>query len=769
MMGPDPSSSPLEELPAVSVIVNTLDRATSLTLLLDGLSRITYPNFEVIVVVGPCTDDTLDVLDAYRHEVKIVHCPDANLSMSRNIGVRAAATAYVAFIDDDAVPEPRWLDELMSGFRDGASWDTDVAAVGGLVYDHTGYTLQSAHTGADRLGNARPDYEVPLDLLSVPGSLVFPYVPGGNAVYRRDRLIEVGGFDEEYEYYLEETDLCVRLIDRGWALRQVDGGAIHHKFLPSGIRTSNKVLRDRHAVIKNKIYFSLVNGLEYHSMTDVIGDDVEFAMAHRRDAEEHHRAGRLTRQEADESIASIDRAWEPGLTAGMRGRVALGFEVGGTNPLAEDFRAYPRIEPTGRRLRLCFVTQTIPPTVIGGIGRYFMDLARELAARGHEIHVITTGEGHDTVDLEDGVWVHRILKDGDPDLTVGGTRVPPRLAANANAVADEVARMSERELFDVVYAAMWDVEHLAVITRGIAPTTTALVTTFGISLRTRPEWAGDPTFMAEFGEPLLALESWVLVNSTRLHAISRAIVDAVETTSGVGLGDRDVVLEPLGEVDHFPAAVERGGRDRVTVLFIGRFEKRKGIDLLLSAIPDVLVDRPHVRVVLVGRNDLPGEDGRPYADVFVQRHRRDPWFERVEILGTVDDDRLRQLLGEADVLVAPSRFESFGLVYLEGMMASLPVVALDEGAAVEVVEQGVTGLLIEPDSSALAVAIGGLCDDPGRRWEMGGAGRRRFVERYGLDAMTDGALRLFLGVDRGVRASLVTPNSESKRSPEGEL
>ena len=76
---------------AVSVVINTLDRADALELLLDALTRITYRDFEVVVVVGPCTDHTDEVLDRWAGSVKVLRCPEPNLSMSRNIGIAAAA------------------------------------------------------------------------------------------------------------------------------------------------------------------------------------------------------------------------------------------------------------------------------------------------------------------------------------------------------------------------------------------------------------------------------------------------------------------------------------------------------------------------------------------------------------------------------------------------------------------------------------------------------------------------------------------------------
>src|SRR5919204_2715745 len=96
-------------LPRVSVIVNTYNRAASLHQTLQALPRQNYSNFEVIVVNGPSTDNTKDVLSAHGSDIRVGACIQRNLSISRNVGIEMARGDFVAFIDDDAVPDENWL------------------------------------------------------------------------------------------------------------------------------------------------------------------------------------------------------------------------------------------------------------------------------------------------------------------------------------------------------------------------------------------------------------------------------------------------------------------------------------------------------------------------------------------------------------------------------------------------------------------------------------------------------------------------------------
>ncbi|HWM21281.1 MAG TPA: glycosyltransferase, partial [Ilumatobacteraceae bacterium] len=215
----------------VSVVICTYNRAESLQRTLDALRYQSYHDFEVVVVNGPSMDRTDDVLDRWRNTVKVVSNPLANLSVSRNLGIRQSAGELVAFIDDDAIPEFDWLDDIA-----GAFGDAEVAGAGGLVFDHTGVEFQFRFSASSRLGEPLLSDVASFDALCVPGAFWFPHLQGTNAAFRRDALDEVGGFDETFDYYLDETDLCARIVDAGYVLRQLDDAHVHHKFLPSGLR-----------------------------------------------------------------------------------------------------------------------------------------------------------------------------------------------------------------------------------------------------------------------------------------------------------------------------------------------------------------------------------------------------------------------------------------------------------------------------------------------------------------------------------------------------
>src|SRR6202011_6048084 len=128
-----------------------------------------------------------------------------------------------------------------------------------------------------------------------------------------------------------------------------------------------------------------------------------------------------------------------------------------------------------------------------------------------------------------------------------------------------------------------------------------------------------------------------------------------------------------------------------------------------------------------------------------------------------------------DVFVAPSRYESFGLIFLEAMMFAKPVVGCRAGGMPEVIADGITGLLAEPgDTASLRACLERLVDDPALRGRMGAAGRRRYEERFTPDRMTDALVEFLLAVAQQVsqvtrRAAARAPGAPARaqRGDEG--
>ena len=237
----------------VSILISTLNRAQYLRRALLALRYLDHDSFEAVVVNGPSEDRTDAVLEEFQDFIKIGRCQERHIARSRNVSLKMAHGDFVAFLDDDSVPEPKWLRNLMAGF------DTEeVAGVGGTVLGSDGISPQYQYITSNRFGESTFNESPPADLVCMPFNEWYPALPGSNCMFRKRAVMEVGGFDEEYEYHLEETDLCARLIDAGYVIRHVPDAIVHHEKAPIlHYRNLKGGYFDRYPFIKNHIYFAL--------------------------------------------------------------------------------------------------------------------------------------------------------------------------------------------------------------------------------------------------------------------------------------------------------------------------------------------------------------------------------------------------------------------------------------------------------------------------------------------------------------------------------
>ena len=227
----------MTDLPPVSVVVVSRGRPAALRRCLAAIGQLDYPAFEVVTVVDA---PGAAAVAALKGRIKIVGCDAANVSIARNRGIAVAAGEIVAFIDDDAVPEPLWLAHLVAPLAEGAA-----EAAGGFVVGRNGISPQWQGRMAFADGQTAPlpiAGDAPVVVEGAPGRAA--KTEGTNMAVRRDVLVALGGFDEAYRYYLDETDLNLRLAAAGHRTAIVPLAQVHHGFFPNAVRTADRVPRN---------------------------------------------------------------------------------------------------------------------------------------------------------------------------------------------------------------------------------------------------------------------------------------------------------------------------------------------------------------------------------------------------------------------------------------------------------------------------------------------------------------------------------------------
>jgi glycogen synthase len=709
-----------------SIVINTDNRVDYLARTLASLKYLKYDNFEVCVVAGPTEDGTREYLASLGPSIKLAYCDERNLSKSRNIGIALAAGDVVAFIDDDAIPEPEWLCELAEAYA-----DDQVGAAGGLVYDHTGVSFQAQYVTVNRRGYPS-DWSEPAPHLNFPFSPDVPHLLGTNCSFRRSALLHVGGFDEEYEYFLDETDVAFRINDAGYRIVQLPDAYVHHKYAPSHMRCEKKIVQNWYPLIKNRAYFGLRNGLFHHSEREIIE-------AARSDVRSWEKAVLQGASEGIYSDADVKRFYEQTNAAIADGCVKARDPRGLLSQATiasnrANFVKHPTLLPVSQRRTFCFVSQDYPPGQNGGIARYFSQLARSLAASGHHVHVLTKAKGRSSVDVEDGVWVHRVQIRNFPAPGVSPISphaVPAHIWSYSQTMLAEVVAINQKRKVDLVYCPLWDCEPLAFVQDGQFRVMVALQTTMKFWLQSQPQRAQDPEWMGLYGNPIMTAERLILDRASHFHAISHAIADDIRRGYEIDLPPDKLFHAHLCMEDWaFETALAKTS-EQTQLLFVGRLESRKGIDVLLAVAPRVLKKYPDAILNIVGDDTIPKADGSTYRSEFEKLKIPSSIRNRIIFHGRVEEEYLRQFYRECDVLVAPSRYESFGLIFLEALVFGKPVIACDAGGGPEVIKAKETGLLVKPgDEKSLEKALVRLLASSDLRAGMGKAARADYEARF---------------------------------------
>ena len=366
---------------------------------------------------------------------------------------------------------------------------------------------------------------------------------------------------------------------------------------------------------------------------------------------------------------------------------------------------------TGRALHVgivCPYTWDVP----GGVQAHVADLARSLLARGHAVSVLAPVDDPDAPDLPR--WV-----------TPGGRAVP--VPYNGSVARLTFGPLSAARVRRWLGDGGFDVLH--------------------VHEPTVPSVSMLACFAAS--GPIVATFHTAITRSRALQVFGNALQPALEKIHGriaVSPAARRVVVEHLGgdpvlipngvDVARFADASPLPGRPAgPTVVFLGRIdEPRKGLAVLLEALPELVRQVPDVRLLVAGPGDA--DDVRQAVPASLR--------PRVELLGLVPEADKPRVYASGHVYCAPNTHgESFGIVLVEAMAAGTPVVASDLPAFRRVLDDGRAGVLVPVgDAGALAAGLAGLLTDDERRAALSAAGRRA-VRAYDWATVTDRVVAVY--------------------------
>jgi phosphatidylinositol alpha-mannosyltransferase len=348
-------------------------------------------------------------------------------------------------------------------------------------------------------------------------------------------------------------------------------------------------------------------------------------------------------------------------------------------------------------MKIGLVTPYIYP-LPGGVNAHVRDLYDRLIARGHDVRIISSIHGPqkqsegDIIRLGYGFSV-------PANGSVGTLTFSPRYTS-------QVRRMLDRERFDVLHFHEPFVPFLSLV---------VLRESQSINVATFHAYAGwSPSY--EFGKRVLARFARRLDGRIAVSAAARHFIDRYFP------GDYKVIPNGV-DLDEFAHSqpITRYRDGTLNILFIGRFESRKGVMYALKAYRQLRKRGYDCRLLLAGAGPQERE---------VRRYIATRRLHGVEMLGRISDEDKARYFATADVYVSPATGqESMGVVLLEALAAGAPIVCSDIHGYKGVVRRGEQALLVPPrDVTALTDAIGRLLSDPELRARMGASARERAVQ-----------------------------------------
>ena len=379
----------LMQAPTVSVAVLNHRRPALLLRVLTAIAQLDYPTFEIVVVGDQPDIASYGLPGDLAGHVKYVHFTEPNICRARNLAVQVAGGEIIAFIDDDAAPEPSWLTELVRPFS-----DPKIATVGGTVRASDGITLEWQGGVFDRTGLEK-DLNLAQDITTRTANEqhaagTYLALRGVNSAFRRKAVVEVGGFDEAIRYYLDETDMALRLAEAGWSAAIAGRAEVHHLLVPNATRGLLRKPGNQYEIGASKALFCAKHIPEQSE--DALS---EFRTHRIAMLDPQMRLGIVRTKDRDR----IERELEQGILEGRSRLSCHPLEVASPAP------AFLALERSGtqRSLNIGIDTGWNPSTNTALVG-----FSRALSAAGHRVSVFSFKSGPKAlrVNYRDGVWRH---------------------------------------------------------------------------------------------------------------------------------------------------------------------------------------------------------------------------------------------------------------------------------------------------------------------------------------------------------------------------
>ena len=376
-------------------------------------------------------------------------------------------------------------------------------------------------------------------------------------------------------------------------------------------------------------------------------------------------------------------------------------------------------------LRVLHVIPALGPRH-GGPSAAVLEMTRALREAGVECEIACTR-------YNAGIRYESPWPDGEPDWV----HVFDSELLAAFAYSRAMARWFEREI------TRFDVVHIHSVLRYSTVAAARYAAVAGVPYVVRPAGAlSDFSMRHRRLRKLLylaAIERRLLANAAGFHVTT----DVEANSRALRAFHRPIFVIPHG-VSSRPA-LHLGSPSRQTMLFLARLDRKKGLELMLSAIAEIAPRYRNLRCIIAGSGT------KSYEARLRNIVQRMGLGECVRFAGFVVGDAKQALFDRSDIFVLPSADENFGLAAAEAMAAGMAVVLTRQVGISEAVAAAKAGLVIERDRASLATAMAALLDDAKLARQCGRNARRLMNEQYAWDVVTRKLIAMYQQVRDGRR------------------
>lgn len=382
-------------------------------------------------------------------------------------------------------------------------------------------------------------------------------------------------------------------------------------------------------------------------------------------------------------------------------------------------------------MNILFLSREYPPKLVGGVGIYIYEASRILARLGHKVFVITEAIDCPVEYIDKGVHVFRVklVKLGIFNLLRSRIKGFIERLEYSYSVSKKIKEVVSKHKIDIVESCEARAEGFwYYLFNNKPPLVVKLHTPEGIVYKLNRDPKSKDRDLIE------KLEEWWINRANKPVGISKSVVDLTQKHYKIKFDNIPIVCNPIDSNVFKPAEVLS---NKGYVLYVGRLEFRKGVHVLINAIPFILKKNPQVRFILIG-NDC-GMKGYIMSKISQLGIK-----ESVELIDQISREKLVSYYQESAVCVFPSLWENHPYVILEAMACGKIVIASDVGGIPEIINDRVNGLLVPAGSSlCLASALKEALENKKLQEELGANARGFINEHYAPEKVVQKTLIIY--------------------------